>query len=271
MNKQYILPLLSLLLLSTQVFGQQSQAGYHLFKPVPRENMREFALDRPDITESAQTTDAGHFQFEGDVIKWQRNSKNEDGTLLLWSGLYKLGLNKNWDFHFAYELYNIRPSVEGVDAEDGNGALTFRIRRNLWGNDGDTKTALGLLPYVTFLSGKPFDANEEVQFGLAFPFSFALSDKFDLGAQPQFDFLPNADGSHDLSFFQTIMIGGPVIGNLDFYSEAVVFFEKTTTKYLLNGGLIYNVSPNVKVDVAGNLGVNKESPTRVYLGLSFRI
>jgi hypothetical protein len=41
--------------------------------------------------------------------------------------------------------------------------------------------------------------------------------------------------------------------------------------FTANGGVIYNTSPNVKIDLATNIGLTDESPSRVYLGLSFRI
>ncbi|MFO0506774.1 MAG: transporter [Chryseotalea sp.] len=155
--------------------------------------------------------------------------------------------------------------------EEGGGAFTLRLKRNFWGNDGDTKTALGVIPYVTFPTGNPFEKNQDVAFGVGFPFSCDINGKLGWGGQPQFDFVPDEEGNYDLSFFQSVVIGGTVIGNLDFYAEAVGYVLKGDDQFLVNGGLIYNVSPNVKVDVATNIGLNTPSPTRVYLGLSFRI
>ncbi len=264
---------LAILLLSAGLsFGQQSQKGYHLFKAVPRENMRSFALDRPDITETAQTVDAGHFQFEGDVVKWVKDTQGTSpSTINIWNGLYKMGLSANWDIHVGYELFNIDRDSEGNKIDDGAGALTLRLKRNFWGNDGDKKTSFGAIPYVTFEPGNAFEFNDNIQFGVGFPFAYTISDKLGFGAQPQIDFVPDGSGGHDLSFFQTVVIGGPVVGELDFYAEAVAFFTAGDNNYLLNGGLIYNVSPNVKVDVATNIGLNRPSPSRLYLGLSFRI
>jgi hypothetical protein len=48
-------------------------------------------------------------------------------------------------------------------------------------------------------------------------------------------------------------------------------FSKDLNIYTANGGLIYNVNDNMKVDIATNLGLVDEAPTRVYVGLSFRI
>jgi hypothetical protein len=259
---------LLLFILVSTVHAQQ----YHLFKPVPRAELREFALDRPDVTESPQTVDAGHFQFEGDVLKWvKENGGASNRTVNIWSGLYKLGLTNNWDVHFGYEAYNLDYNNEGDKLDEGGGAFTLRLKRNFWGNNGDTKTALGAIPYVTFPTGNPFEKNQEVAFGVGFPFSCDINGKLGWGGQPQFDFVPDGEGNYELSFFQTVVIGGTVIGNLDFYAEAVAYVLKGEDQFLANGGLIYNISPNVKIDIATNIGLNRPSPTRAYLGLSFRL
>ncbi|SEH88045.1 transporter [Epilithonimonas hominis] len=49
-------------------FGQSVQ-HYSLFKPVPKEQMRDMETDRPDVTESPYTIDAGHFQYETDMVR----------------------------------------------------------------------------------------------------------------------------------------------------------------------------------------------------------
>lgn len=248
----------------------QEQKGYHLFKPAPRDIMREFSIDRPDVTESPITVDAGHFQFEGDLLKWTKGSGGRAGrTISVFNGLYKMGLSHSWDIHVGIELFNIYQDADAKKVDDGYGATTIRLKHNFWGNDGEKKTAFGIIPYATFTSGNPFDS--DMNFGFGFPFSYALNEDYDLGAQPQLDFILNGAGEYELSYFQTVVLGGPVVGNLDFYLEGLAVFPKGDAQFLLDGGLIYNVSPNVKVDLATNVGLNQAAPTRVYLGLSFRI
>lgn len=249
----------------------QGQKGYHLFNPVPRENMREFSIDRPDVTESPISVDAGHFQFEGDLAKWTRDTRNTSSnrTISFMNGLYKMGITHSWDIHIGIELYNIYQNAEGETEDKGYGATTIRLKHNFWGNDGETSTALGIIPYVTFSSGNPLDS--DIVYGAGFPFSYGLTDNLDLGAQAQFDFIPRETGGHELSYFQTVVLGGGLIGNLDFYIEGLAIFPRGQSQFLMNGGLIYNFSPNIKVDLATNQGLTTEAPTRVYLGLSFRI
>lgn len=242
---------------------------YHLFNPVPRNQMRDFSIDRPDVTESPISVDAGHFQFEGDLYKWSKATQGTSGRVVnVFNGLYKMGLSHSWDIHIGIELYNLYQDAEGNTVEKGYGNTTIRLKKNFWGNDGGTRTALGMIPYVTFPTSA---VDEDILFGLAFPFSYDLNENYGAGAQFQFDFAPNEEGDYEMSYLQTVVLGGPVIGKLDFYIEGVGVFSSGSTIFSANGGLIYNISDNVKVDVAANQGLVDDAPTRVYVGLSFRI
>lgn len=267
MLKLIVLPLL--LFISATAFAQEN---YTLFNPTPRDKMREFSIDRPDITESPISVDPGHFQFEGDVIKWSKASAGKSiETISLMSGLYKMGLTKSWDIQVGLELHNIVKDPEGKTIEKGYGSTTIRLKHNFWGNDGEKKTALGMIPYISFPSGNPLKVNSDVTFGIGFPYSYDVSEKLGIGGQSQFDFIPSEEGGHDMSFFQTIVVGGPLIGKMDYFVEGLVTFYDGSSIFNLDGGLIYNISDNVKVDIATNIGLNDEAPTRVFLGLSFRI
>lgn len=253
-----------------RLHAQEDGGTYHIFNPVPRDQMREFSIDRPDVTESPNTVDAGHFQFEGDLIKWTRESQsgNSNRTISFFSGLYKMGLVKSWDIHIGLEMYNQYQDSEGKTVAKGYGTTTVRLKHNFWGNDGETKTALGIIPYISFPSSE--QGGEEV-FGVGLPFSFGLTEKLGGGAQFQVDFLPDGEGNHDPAILQTFVVGGALVGNLDFYAEVAGYFLQDDENYFANGGLIYNIGDNVKVDVATNLGLTETTPTRIYLGLSFRI
>jgi hypothetical protein len=256
------------LLICTALHAQEagpSQKGHHLFDPTPKDEMREFSIDRPDVTESPITVDAGHFQLEADLVKWTLDNRGKGPTTVSFmNGLYKMGLSHSWDLHVGVELYNLYQDSEGKTVEKGYGNTTIRLKHNFWGNDGGSKTALGMIPYITFTK------DNETIYGVGLPFSYGLSDKLDLGAQAQFDFLP-AGEEREVSYFQTIVLGGALIGPLDFYVEGVATFYQQEKFYSANGGLIYNVSDNVKIDIATNIGMNDGTPTRAYAGLSFRI
>jgi len=50
----------------------QVKTKYNLFHPVPKEQLRDMETDRPDITESPITTDAGHIQVEKKSVAGER-------------------------------------------------------------------------------------------------------------------------------------------------------------------------------------------------------
>jgi hypothetical protein len=252
---------------SAQENEPKSNKSYNLFNPVPKSEMREFSIDRPDVTESPMTVDAGHFQFEGDIFKVIKVNQGYR-AFNIGNGLYKMGLSDSWDIHIGLELYNIYQDNEGNTLDKGYGNTTLRLKHNFWGNAGDTRTALGMIPYITFPTS-PVDT--EIVYGIGFPFSYTLNDALGAGAQFQFDFVPDPEGGHQLSYLQTVVFGGNLAGDLDFYIEGQGNFSSEITTYSANGGLIYNVDDNVKIDIATNLGLVDEAPTRLYLGLSFRI
>jgi hypothetical protein len=252
---------------SAQENEPASKKSYNLFKPVPKSEMREFSIDRPDVTESPMTVDAGHFQFEGDIFKVIKINP-EYRAFNIVNGLYKMGLSDSWDIHIGLELYNIYQDNEGNTLEKGYGNTTIRLKHNFWGNDGDTRTALGMIPYITFPTS-PVDT--EIVYGVGFPFSYTINNAFGAGAQFQFDFIPDSEGGHQLSYLQTVVFGGTLAGDFDFYIEGQGNFSSEIITYSANGGLIYNVTDNVKIDIATNLGLVDEAPSRLYFGLSFRI
>ena len=84
--------------------------SFHLFNPVPKEKMRDFATDRPDRTESPITVDAGHFQIETDFIVMNQDKTTVAGQEIKTSGFgvmvsnLKAGLTDNIDFQVVLTL-----------------------------------------------------------------------------------------------------------------------------------------------------------------------
>ena len=133
------------------------KSRYNLFRPTPRELMREMSTDRPDQTESAYTVDAGHFQMEMDfvngVFDHDRSGGGDVRTTVLGVAPVnlKVGLLNNVDVQFLLDSYvqsRVEDRVAGtVNEASGVGDLQTRLKINLWGNDGG-KTALAIMPFV---------------------------------------------------------------------------------------------------------------------------
>ena len=141
-----------------------SKRSFNLFHPTPRKLMRSFATDRPDVTESAYTVDAGHFQFETDLFKSDHSSiegiktiRNQYNTFNL-----KSGVTNTLDFQFVFESFVTEKVIQGslTKKKSGIGNITLRAKQNLWGNDHG-KTAMAILPFINI----PTNSNLKVTGG----------------------------------------------------------------------------------------------------------
>jgi hypothetical protein len=115
------------------------KSRYDLFNPTPRELMRPLSTDRPDVTESPYTVDAGHFQVELSFFEYARDN---GGNVDEWDVLpfnVKVGLTNNVDLELLvvpYVSVDVDNPFGGGNDGSGFGPLTLRAKINLWGNDG---------------------------------------------------------------------------------------------------------------------------------------
>src|SRR5271170_5612690 len=72
------------------------KSQYTLFNPVPDDLMRSFSTDRPTKSDTPYTVDAGHFQYEADLVNWiyDHNSTSQTTTsnILVGDPTLKVGL-----------------------------------------------------------------------------------------------------------------------------------------------------------------------------------
>ena len=54
---------------------------YTLFNPTPSQCLREFDPDRPDVTDSPFTVDAGHIQFESGLFSYSLSRPDRQGVV----------------------------------------------------------------------------------------------------------------------------------------------------------------------------------------------
>lgn len=248
---------------------------YSLFNPVPKEKMREMSTDRPDITESPYSVDAGHFQLETDLFKTSRNQTVGVTTIENSINLanLKLGLAKNTDLQLVVGSYidthEKDANGDQINASNGFGNLTLRLKYNLWGNDGG-KTAFAMMPYVNFPTSK---ADQYTTAGIVFPLSVDLGNDFSFGTQIQFDALKSESKSgYHGSILQSATIGKGLTESLETFIESyyVYDFEKKNAQASFNGGVAYSITPNVKFDIGFNLGITKNTDKVYFIGFSFR-
>lgn len=249
---------------------------YNLFHPTPRALMREMSTDRPDKTESPYTVDAGHFQFEADLVSFgidNRNADNERGFGMNAGNVnLKVGLLNNVDLQLVVENY----VYERVRAEDvttrksGFGDLTTRLKVNLWGNDGG-KTAFGVMPFVKFPTNTGGLGSKQVEGGVIFPLAVELPYGWGMGVMTEFDIVYREDGGYGPDFINSITFSHDIIGNLAGYGE---FFSQLSEGELiitLDVGLTYALTEDIQLDCGCNFGVTEAAEDfNPFVGLSVR-
>jgi len=256
------------------------KSQYTLFNPTPREYLREMSTDRPDLTESAFTVDAGHFQIEMDAVNY---SRDDEGSIRSEAFSFatinlKAGLCNRADLQVVVESYNyvcIRDrNTDQKEQHNGFGDITTRVKVNLWGNDGGT-TALAVMPFAKFPSNQDDLGNDAVEGGIIFPFAAELPAGWGLGAMTEVDFMEDADGSgHHPEFINTIAFGHDIIGNLAGYVE---FFSLVSTDDnapwigSVGIGFTYGLTANIRLDAGLNLGVTSSADDlNPFCGISWR-
>ena len=116
------------------------------------------------------------------------------------------------DLQFVFEPYVA--SDDGMSTSRGFGDLQFRLKINLWGNDGGA-TAFAFMPFITIPTGADGISSDHVEGGLIFPFAMDLTDCVGLGLMGETDFVygEQDDGDDTVDERDMIMLHG-VLGEV---------------------------------------------------------
>lgn len=255
------------------------KSGYTLFNPTPRDLMREMSTDRPDVTESPISVDAGHVQVELSLFAYTHDRQGDDhaDTLALLPANVKLGLTNSVDLQLVLDPFlRERAGGTGGGRSDGFGDMQVRVKFNLWGNDGGD-TALALMPFVQLPTGDAdLGGTDHVQGGLIVPLSLALPHEFGLGLMAEFDVVRDeADDGYGFEFLHSATLNHEIAGDLAGYVEYVgVSPVDTGNGYLayFSAGLTYALTEDVQLDGGILLGISDEAEDyTAFAGLSFRL
>jgi len=259
------------------------KSGYTLFNPTPDSQLRSFAPDRPPKADSATTVDAGHFQYETDLLNYSQTNFGGVTTKLYqaFDPVWKLGLT-NWvDFELKFNGYQNLTATDNatgaaVAKGSGFGDVFVKSKINLFGNDGGS-AALAIIPYVKIPSDAPTISNGVVEGGLIAPFQLQLPHDFGLTLMSEVDALKDAaDSGRHANFVDLVNLNHAVPG-IKNLSAAIEFFSSVGTDpntppiYTFDTALIYLLTPNVQLDAGVDFGLSRAAPAvQVFVGLSQR-
>lgn len=169
--------------------GEKNQ--YHLGNPTPRHLMREISPDRPDITESPRTVDAGHAQVELSFFERSWDDAGRAGSLSIAPLNLRIGLTNDVEAQVVVVPWTWINPGDGP-SDDGFGDMALRIKFNLWGNDAG-ESAAAVMPFIVLPSGSDGVSTDRVEGGVAFPVSISLSPRTNLGLMAELDIAYDED------------------------------------------------------------------------------
>ncbi len=240
------------------------KSQFTLFNPTPRALMRDLSPDRPDATESPITVDAGHFVMEVSLFDWRRSGGDDVYTLM--STTLKLGLTNDADLHFVFDSYTWE-SPESGNTTEGFGDIEFRLKYNLWGNDGGD-TALALFPFVKIPTGAAL-SNDEWEGGLIVPFSMKLREGVELGLMAEFGAVYNdASRKHEFEFLHSAVLGFDLTSRLGLFIEYIGITGATPYQTYGAGGFTFAVNDDLVLDCGTQVGLNPKSGNDICLNNS---
>ncbi|KMQ68620.1 hypothetical protein ACM39_08980 [Chryseobacterium sp. FH2] len=261
-------------------FGQQKEPHqrYSLFNPVPPALMREMETDRPDVTESPYTVDAGHFQYETDLVRLvkEKSDLQKTSTLLINQANLKIGITGSTAIQIGFQTYGWQKEREiatGSEvASNGIGDVTLRIKQNLIGNNhGDF--ALAVLPYVKFPTSK-YDEESRFEGGLIVPMSYKLPREWKLGLQLEVDRLKDLDQqAMHTEFLQTLTLSHPLLKGVDGIAETYYTydFKAHELSNFINAAIQMEVVKDFKLDIGINYGIQDTAAKHYFIGASYRL
>ena len=258
--------------------------GYDLFDPVPDGDLRPLETDRPTKSNSPYTVDAGHFQYEADIVNWTYDhysySRTTTSNVLVTDPTLKLGLTNGTDLEIALAPIDFLRTSDRSNATRGEGNgfgdVYTRVKFNLLGDDGGDY-ALAIVPYVKAPTAARSIGNGHWEGGGYIPFSFALPDDWTALVMTELDFQENADlsGVHQnyqnmINFSHAIGTDTNVTGYVEFYSD-VDTDPGLQPVYTADLAAAWLVRPDLQLDAGTNIGLDKAAPDlQVYVGISQR-
>lgn len=276
----FSIPVLCAVFLSSLCTGQQQahQENHSLFHPVPQGQMREMETDRPDVTESPFTVDAGHFQFETDLVRLIRETSESKHThtLLINQFNLKIGLTGSTAIQIGFQTYGRQeekePASGSKTTQDGYGDMNIRIKQNLIGNDHGN-FVLALLPYVKFPTSK-YEDDSRFEGGLIVPMLYKFPGEWKLGFQVEADRLKDKD-QHAMhtEFLQSLTVSHPLLKDIEGIAETYYTYDFKAHQFsnFINAAVQMEVAKDFKLDAGLNYGIQHTAEKHYFIGASYRL
>ena len=251
------------------------KSQYTLFHPTPADQMREMDTDRPNVTNTPHTIDAGHLQLETGLIDYSYFRQHSAGAsarndFSFGQFNFRLGVLNNLELNVALDALELDRTRGGNPYKSFTAAsfgdTVFGGKINLWGNEtGDDawESALAIQPQLKFPTARDSVGNGRFEGSVAAPFLLNLPKAFHFSYQTGVLYERNTKNTGYVAGFENaVCIDRVVYHDLDVYVEYANFV--TTEKHTkaiqsIDFGGLYPLNKNIILDTALTFGLNRAS------------
>jgi hypothetical protein len=259
------------------------KSQYTFFNPTPADQLRGMDTDRPNITNTPHTIDAGHFQLESGFVDYAYDHtdgvRTDDWSVCQFN--LRAGVLNNLELNVAinaFEYERVHDSLSGRTSHQSSfGDTIVGGKLNIWGNEsGETtwETALAIQPQLKIPTAREEIGNGHAEFSAGFPFAMDLPGQFHLSLQTAVEWERNSSNSGDVAGWANAAAIDHEFGKLDIYLEYAS--DLTTEKHqeteqTIDVGGIFQLTDNLTLDTGFNIGLNSASNDFEWLlGMSVR-
>jgi hypothetical protein len=240
----------------------------------PPPPLRELNTDRPDVTESPFTVDAGHLQLELDLVNYTRDAGEDRRVAWGVAPLnLRLGVRENLElglFVAPFRRDTVQPTGGTSETHTGFGDVTLRAKVNFWGNDGGG-TALGLIADLKLPTATAGLGNGAVEGTMLVPVSLELGGGWDLGAMTGAGFRRSDSGGGSGTWINSVTVGHGLTRDLAGYCEVATETAAGAPVTTFDVGLTLRLNANAQLDVGAQFGLSHAADdTLVFTGLTRR-
>ena len=248
-----------------------------LFNPVPADALRGMDTDRPNVTNTPHTIDAGHLQIETGLFDYTHahdaagGSDDSTDTLALGHFNFRLGVLDALEINAGIDARDFFWNRDRVAAQStrasGLGDLVVGGKLNLWGNDGSDApwaTALAVQPQIKIPTARAPIGNRHSEYFFGVPFLVNLVADFHLGLQTIVSRERNlANTGYATGWRSSASVDHILFGQLDAYLE---YAAHVTTEHgapaqqTIDIGATYPLNDNLVLDTGVAFGATKAAP-----------
>jgi hypothetical protein len=253
------------------------KSQYDLFNPVPDDAMRGMDTDRPNVTNTPHTIDAGHVQIETGLYDWSHFHDRTHGGDVVTDALTlghinaRLGVTDRLEVNATIDAYNRVNSTDNIARQttrfSGFGDTVIGGKLNLWGNEGGDDpwtSGFALQPQVKLPTAQSGIGNNHVEWSVGGPFLINLIGGFHLGLESTLGQERNtANNGYIVGWQNSASVDRVIFGAVDVYLEYAMHAtteSNTQPQQSIDIGFTYPVSDNIVIDSGVFIGTNRATP-----------